>query len=141
MAQNPSGLNPREVMILTSIRESFEAALARGEDWSIESRLELVPDRLQHELLRELLQCELATRNVAGPTPIDEYLKRFPDSKDIVRSVFESWPDASAKSPDNKQAPGSGEGEDGNLDATRIYDRESLELERRQAISSAPHQK
>jgi hypothetical protein len=135
VAQNSSGMNAREVMILTSIRDSFEAALARGEDWSIESRLELVADRMRSELLRELLQCELAARNGSGPPQIDDYLRRFPDSEDIVRAAFESQPEASATAPGSKP-------DDSNsasaLDATRVFDREALNLEAGQKSDSTP---
>jgi hypothetical protein len=126
-------------MILTSIRESFAEALARGEEWSIESRLELVAERLHSELLRELLECELTAETESDPPAIDEYLHRFPGFEDVVRSVFHARAEASATESDSPEIPGSGEAEsDSDFDATRVYDRESLEFERRQAISSAP---
>lgn len=139
MSQNPSGSNARDVRILASIRESFAEGLARGEIWSIESQLKMVTERQQSELLRELMKCELAAQATSDPPTLEDYLRRFPRFGDVVRSVFNARVEASVTESDSpNDSDSSNQEKESGLDETRVYDRESLERDRRLAISSTP---
>lgn len=133
MPQNPSGISTRELRVLATIRESFETAISSGEECSIEERLELVSGRLLEPLLQELLECELRVRGSAA-SDIDHYLRRFPDFESRVRTVFENRNG-------HKELLATSDDESGSvLDATRVFDREELNLEAGQPTSATPDQ-
>ena len=128
MTQTPSGISTRELRILASIRESFETAIAAGEECLIEERLELVSSRLRKQLVQDLLVCELQARGPAAG--IDEYLTRFPEFESQVRSAFEASGFAAPEPESDNSA----------LDATRVFDREELKLEEGRQLSATPEQ-
>lgn len=137
MPQNSSGISTRELRILASIRESFETALASGEECSIEERLELVSERHRESLLKELLECELKVRGSAASS-LDIYLRRFPDFAPQVRTVF-----ANHNGHQESGAVKDDQDADDNssvLDATRVFEREELSLEAGRQVSAAPEQ-
>jgi serine/threonine protein kinase len=73
-------LTPDEARQLDRACDAFESDWQAGRRPSIEQFLAEAPPALRNELLRELLELEVAYRKRAGESPtLGEYLKRFPD--------------------------------------------------------------
>ncbi|MCA9213222.1 MAG: protein kinase, partial [Planctomycetales bacterium] len=75
--------------MIDRLSDRFEAAWRNGENPRIEDYLTELQGQGRAELIRELLQIELQLRVAAGPRPTaEEYVARFPDDVDTVRSIF-----------------------------------------------------
>jgi serine/threonine protein kinase len=73
-------LTPDEARQLDRACDAFESDLQAGRRPSIEQFLAAAPAAVRNELLRELLELEVAYRKRAGESPtLGEYLKRFPE--------------------------------------------------------------
>jgi serine/threonine protein kinase len=73
-------LTPEEAVQIERVCDAFEVAWKAGMQTPIESYLADVSDRVRRELLRELVELEVAYRTRRGERPtLGEYLRRFPD--------------------------------------------------------------
>ena len=71
------------------IADEFEHAFRQGQRPSIEAYLEKQPELLRSHLFQELLALELEFRAAANEPPsTEEYIRRFPELRDIVEKVF-----------------------------------------------------
>ena len=87
---NQTPLLPELVPLLEAACDRFEAALKAGESPRIEAFLEPMPNPGRSPLLRKLLVLELACCGSGREWPtLAEYLARFPDAAEAVRSAFE----------------------------------------------------
>jgi serine/threonine-protein kinase len=91
-ARGPSGaLGATDLIRAEEVCERFEAGWRAGGTPSLEDGLAGLDGPIRAFLLRELLLLELAYRTRRGERPIlADYLARFPDDEDPVRSAFES---------------------------------------------------
>jgi eukaryotic-like serine/threonine-protein kinase len=79
---NTTGMLPtaEEAAYLDRSCDAFEAAWKAGQRPAIEQFMAEAPARVRKELLRELLELEVAYRRGGGEQPrLEEYWKRFPD--------------------------------------------------------------
>ena len=79
---------------IDSICDRFEAAWKAGERPRIEEVLVQVAETARRDLFRELLKVEIHWRIAAGQRPSrDEYLRRFPDFAEEIKSQLSSAED------------------------------------------------
>jgi serine/threonine protein kinase len=77
--------------------DRFEAAWRTGQRPQIEQYLGDTPQPVRRRLLGELLALELDYRRANGETPVrDEYWRRFPDQKELLRAALNDPSEANA---------------------------------------------
>ncbi len=77
--------------------DRFEAAWGAGEQPRLENYFEELQESQRLRLLEQLLSAEWDLRRGAGGSvDVAEYLRRFPDHREVVQSVFDRWQAESA---------------------------------------------
>ena len=85
-----SDLSDSELHRVNAVCEAFENALMHDQSASIEDHLRAAPDEIRGPLFCELLAIELELRStVKGNPDQTHYEIRFPDRKDVIRTVFD----------------------------------------------------
>ncbi|MDR1491747.1 MAG: serine/threonine protein kinase [Planctomycetaceae bacterium] len=74
---------------IDEVCDDFESAWRRGSRIRIESCLRLVPEPARADLLRELLEIEIALRAQNGESLLfEQYLSRFPEHSELVKKIL-----------------------------------------------------
>src|SRR4051812_48134674 len=83
---------PAAVLLrLDEMCQRFEAAWKSGPPPVVETYLQECPETERSALLQQLLPLDLEYRARQGLTPLpDDYLSRFPEFGDVIRSVFDA---------------------------------------------------
>jgi hypothetical protein len=99
-------LSAEKVERIGQVCSHFEAAWRMGQQPRVEVYLGTMPSEDQPALLRELVARELTYRRQAGDQPtLDEYQGRFPEHRDLIRTVF-TGPTSPALVPTMTYTPG-----------------------------------